>query len=464
MKGRTESTPAASSFRDPSGFIFTREGVLYRQVNASYREDYDALMGSGLYQALVERQLLLPHEETAMPAPQADIAYKVIKPERIGFISYPYEWCFGQLRDAARTTLQIQKLAIARGMSLKDASAYNIQFHRGKPILIDSLSFERLREGEPWIAYRQFCQHFLSPLALMALCDVRLGQWARVDIDGVPLDLASRLLPWRTRLSFPLLVHIHMHARAQRRYAEARVAEERGARRMGKQALLGLVESLQGAVRRLSWNSGDTPWADYAHDHTYGPKALEAKRVIVSEWLARLQPSSVWDLGANVGEFSRLASEQGFPTIAFDYDHGAVEQNYQRCLAEEDTHILPLVLDLANPSPAIGWSNQERLSLKERSPTEAMMALALIHHLAISNNVPLRSLASFFASLGKWLILEFVPKSDSQVQRLLANREDIFPDYHPEGFEDAFRSYFRIEDKRPLPDSERQLYLMESTA
>ena len=233
---------------------------------------------------------------------------------------------------------------------------------------------------------------------------------------------------------------------------------------MGRQALLGLVESLQGAVRRLSWDSGDTPWADYVHDHNYSPKALEAKQVIVSEWLSRLQPSSVWDLGANVGEFSRLASEQGFPTIAFDYDHGAVEQNYHRCVSDNETHLLPLVLDLTNPSPAIGWSNQERLSLRERGPTEAMMALALIHHLAIGNNVPLRPLASFFASLGKWLIVEFVPKSDLQVQRLLANREDIFPEYHPEGFEEAFRSHFRIEEKKPLPDSDRQLYLMLSTA
>ena len=350
MKGRTETTPAASSFRDPSGFIFTREGVLYRQVNASYREDYDALTGSGLYQALVERELLVPHEEIAVAAPQADIAYKVIKPERIEFVSYPYEWCFGQLHAAARTMLQIQKLAIDRGMSLKDASAYNIQFHRGKPILIDTLSFERLREGEPWVAYRQFCQHFLSPLALMAYRDVRLGQWARIDIDGVPLELASRLLPWRTRLSLPLLVHIHMHARAQRRYADTVVAERRGERRMGRQAMLGLVESLQSAVSRLSWSSEGTPWADYAHDHTYTTDAIQAKRTILAEWLGRLHPGMVWDLGANVGEFSRLASSQGFPTMAFDYDHGAVEQNYQRCVADRESHILPLVLDLTNPS------------------------------------------------------------------------------------------------------------------
>jgi hypothetical protein len=207
-----------SSFRDPSGFVFVRDGVLYRQVNRVHREHYDRLMASGLYERLATDGLLVPHEEDdAVPA-APDLAYKVLRPERVPFVSYPYEWCFGQLKAAALATLAIQRTALDFGMSLRDASAYNIQFLQGKPTHIDTLSFETLREGEPWVAYRQFCQHFLAPLVLSRYRDARLGQLSRVHLDGIPLDLATGLLPWRARLHPPLLLHLFLHARRQRRH------------------------------------------------------------------------------------------------------------------------------------------------------------------------------------------------------------------------------------------------------
>src|SRR6185503_16964008 len=199
----------SASFRDPSGFLFSRGGVLYRQVNRKYEQEYARLMESGLYEKLVKAGLLIPHLEVDEAPAESEVtrafAYKIIQPERAPFISYPYEWSFGQLKDAALATLSIQRRALKVGMSLKDASAYNIQFVRGKPTLIDTLSFEIYKEGQPWVAYRQSCQHFLAPLALMALKDVRLNQLLRVYIDGVPLDLASGLLPAKTRLNFGLL-------------------------------------------------------------------------------------------------------------------------------------------------------------------------------------------------------------------------------------------------------------------
>ncbi len=450
-----------SSFRDPSGFLFYQDGAIYRQVNAIYSDDYDRLMRSGVYEALVEADLLIPHEEVEVPCPEPDEGFKVIKPERLPFISYPYEWCFSELKDAALTTLAIQKRALEFEMSLKDSSAYNIQFRKGSPILIDSLSFERYREGEPWVAYRQFCQHFLAPLALMSYKDVRLSQLLRVHIDGIPLDLASSLLPLRTRLVFPLLSHIHLHASSQQRFADKTV--DTGGRDMGRLSFRGLIDNLESAVERLAWEPQDTEWADYYETSSYSASALEHKKQIVAEFLDEIEPEDVWDIGANTGIFSRVASDKGIRTLSFDVDHAAVERNYLRCVEENETHILPLLVDLTNPSPGIGWENAERKSLLDRGPADVVLALALIHHLAISNNVPLGRLSGFFSGLCDSLIIEFVPKSDSQVQRLLSTREDIFADYTQRAFEGAFKKHFTIRRSVAIEGTQRTLYLMRRT-
>lgn len=457
----TNSHKIAASFRDPSGFLFTRDGQLYRQINKTYSEHYQALMESGLYASLQEAGLLIEHREVDVAAAETTNAFRIIQPERLPFVSYPYEWCFSQLKDAALTTLAIQKHALQFGMSLKDCSAYNIQFLHGKPILIDTLSFETVREGEPWVAYRQFCQHFLAPLALMVHCDVRLSQLMRVYIDGIPLDLASVLLPARTKLNFGLLSHIHLHAASQKRYADKTVDKDAVSRRFSRTAFLGLVDSLERLTRGLQWKIGDTEWGDYYEASlNYTPAALEHKQQLVDQFLERIQPKDVWDLGANVGFFSRFSSKRGIPTLAFDIDPAAVEHNYLTVKSDKTGNLLPLLLDLTNPSPGLGWQNQERQTVLERGPADAIMALALVHHLAISNNVPLNMLAGLFEQMGNWLIVEFVPKSDSQVQRLLATREDIFPDYTREGFKTAFEGRFAIQEAVPILESQRILYLM----
>lgn len=451
-----------ASFRDPDGFLFTREGVLYRQVNRRGQADYDRLIDSGLYRALTDAGLLVAHEPVEAEPAQPALAYRVLRPARVPFVSYPYEWCFGQLKAAALATLEIQKQALAHGLSLKDASAYNIQFVGGRPLLIDTLSFAAYRAGEPWAAYRQFCQHFLAPLALMARRDVRLGQLLRVWIDGLPLDLASRLLPRRTRLHPGLLTHIHLHASAQRRYAGRAVRAPQPGRGMGRTAFLGLLDSLESTVRGLRWDPGRTAWAAYYQETNYTPAGLEEKQQTVAAFLARVQPGSVWDLGANTGLFSRLASGRGIRTLAFDSDPGAVEITYRQALEAGDANLLPLWVDLTNPSPGLGWAGAERESLLARGPADMALALALLHHLAIGNNLPLDRLADFLARLGRWLVVEFVPKSDSQVRKLLAARPDIFEDYHRQGFEAAFASRFVIHQTVALRDSERLLYLMET--
>lgn len=447
-----------SSFRDPSGFVFRENGTLYRQVNRGYQAHFDQLIQSGLYEQLIASRLLIPHEEVGLELARSDDAYKVIRPRPVPFVSYPYEWCFSQLKDAALATLAIQRLALDRGLTLKDSSAYNIQFVDGKPVLIDTLSFETYREGQTWVAYRQFCQHFLAPLALMAHRDVRLLQLLQVHIDGVPLDLASQLLPVSTKLRFSLATHVHLHARSQQVFADRRVNTR--TRQISRHSFRALIDSLESAVNGLHWRSGGTEWADYYQDTNYTTEGLDHKKRLVASFIDAAEPRVVWDLGANTGLFSRVAAGKGLLTLSFDVDPSAVEQNYRECKRSGETRILPLLLDLTNPSPAIGWNSQERMSATQRGPADLVMALALIHHLAISNNVPLENVAGFLAPLCERLIIEFVPKTDSQVQRLLARREDVFPRYDQEGFERAFAGCFAVEKREAIRDSQRTLYLM----
>jgi len=451
-----------ASFRDPAGFVFRREGTLYRQVNQAGRAGYDLLMGSGLYADLTARGWLVAHQESDAAPALPDLAYKVLRPEPIDFISYPYEWCFSQLKDAALLTLDVQLLAMEYGLSLKDASAYNLQFRDGRPLLIDTLSFEAYEEGRPWVAYRQFCQHFLAPLALMAKTDIRLNQLLKAYIDGVPLDLASRLLPRGTRWQLGLGMHIHMHARSQRAHSATDGSRTKRTVRVSRLGLTGLLQGLRKLTAKLAWEPAGTEWAEYYQATNYTDTAFEHKHRLVAEYLAAVKPAQAWDLGANTGVFSRLAAEAGAATVAFDIDPAAVEINYRRIKTEGDKRLLPLLLDLTNPSPGLGWDGSERDSLQRRGPADCAMALALIHHIAISNNVPLAKVAAFLASLCRHLIIEFVPKPDSQVQRLLSAREDVFPDYHRAGFEAAFSQHFDIQRAEEVQGSQRTLYLMRS--
>ena len=448
-----------ASFRDPSGFLFRYKGTLLRQVNTLYKENYDLLMGSGLYDELVEKGLLIKHEEVKGVLQKKKGIYKVIKPEKIPFISYPYEWCFSQLKDAALLTLKIQKTALEYGMTLKDASAFNIQFHNGQPVFIDSLSFEKYSEGKPWVAYRQFCQHFFIPLFLVSRKDLRFGTLSRVFLDGIPLDLAGKLLDKRSLINPSFFVHIYLHSKTQKYFQDKKVKV--GGIRVNKASTLSLIEGLEKAVGKIVLKKVSTQWGNYYQRTNYSKKAFSEKLKLVGEYISAAGPvKSIWDLGANTGEFSRLASQKGIYTVSFDIDPLAVERNYSFQKKRSEKFILPLVVDITNPSPALGWENKERDSLIERGPADCVLALALIHHLAISDNLPFDEIAGFFGRICKFLIIEFVPKDDSNVQKLLLNREDVFDKYSQTNFETVFAGYFRIEKGKDIKGSKRRLYLM----
>ncbi len=449
------------SYRDPAGFVFRGNGgEILRQINHSYRTVYQQLIDSGLYQKLVDKCLLIPHKLSSH-LPLNEKGWLIIEPEEIPFISYPYEWCFSQLKDAALLTLQIQQEALACGMTLKDASAYNVQFLHGKPVFIDTLSFDVYEEGKPWTPYKQFCEHFLAPLALMAHSDVRLNSLLLSNLEGIPLDLGSKLLPWTTYFQFGILLHVHLHAKAQRKYADnTGVAGKTQTRKMPKNALLQLVQSLESAVKSLTWQPHKTLWADYYQHTNYQDEAMRQKEAAVAKLLSLVKPKIVWDVGANTGRFSEIAAEAGAHVIAMDFDIGATEIHYLEIKARKQANILPLVIDVTQPSPAIGWRNQERDGLFHRPKSDTILALALVHHLAIGKNIPFVQISAHMAELSATLIIEFVPKKDSQVQRLLAAREDIFPEYSEEGFEAAFSKHFVIRQKLRLEKTERTLYWM----
>jgi hypothetical protein len=457
-------TRLPGSFRDPAGHVFLRDGIVHRRVDPPGIAAYRRLIDSGLYAALIAERLLIPHEELDAAVDRVDGAV-VLRPQQIPMVSYPYEWSLSQLRDAAVATLRAQRIALRFDMVLKDASAFNVQFLDGRPVLIDTLSFDAYRGG-PWIAYRQFCQHLYAPLAVAAACDARLVRLGELFIDGLPLSIASRLLPRASYLRPGPLFHIHLHAKAEHRWsAKAPVSPSRAKASIpdgggsSTRALQALVESLERAVTSVAWRT-QSAWADYyAESESYTSEGFAQKAQIVEAWIQRIAPARVWDVGANTGYFSKMAARRGAYVAAFDSDPACVETLYREVRDRQISGVLPLVLDLTNPSPPIGWGNAERMTLAARGPVDLLLALAVTHHLAIGNNVPFAAIADYFARLTRRAIVEFVPKADPMVQRMLSAREDIFGEYTESAFEMAFATRFAI-DERVVSSSGRTLYLM----
>lgn len=446
-----------ASFRDPAGFVYLdKAGRLLRQVTTVGADDFELLHSSKLYDSLTQKGWLIPHH--AVSDKQAKGAHAIVEPEKLPFITYPFEWSFSQLQDAALLTLQIQKEALKHGMTLKDASAYNVQFRQGKPLCIDTLSFEKYTAGTPWKAYRQFCQHFLAPLALMAYVDSRCAQLSRVHLDGIPLDLAAKLLPQRARLRAGLLLHIFLHAGAQR--AKSKDHEPRTAQ-VSKAQLLAILGSLERIVSKLKLPHTASEWGDYYNNTNYSADAADQKAALVRAFAKPLSAKTALDIGGNNGTYSRVLNKLGITTVCSDIDSNAVEANYLHMRANNETAMMPLLIDFTNPGGALGWANAERDPVHERLQTDLVMSLAVIHHLAISNNLPLAHIAAYMSRFAPHLIIEFVPKSDSQVRKLLATREDIFPDYTEAGFKGAFGTCFTLLKEAKIPDTQRTLYLFK---
>ncbi|MFB3776652.1 MAG: SAM-dependent methyltransferase [Bryobacteraceae bacterium] len=377
-------------------------------------------------------------------------------PEQIPFITYPYEWSFDQLRDAALLTLEVQSRALAHGLTLKDASAYNVQFRGATPVFIDTLSFER-DSGGPWRAYEQFCRHFLGPLLLMRFGLADAARYLKADLDGFDVGSVSRLLPMRSYLKPGVVLHIHLHGRAARAQTSADVPRPGGRVAVGR-----IVASLRRTIERLPAPRFGGEWSDYyAERRFYPPGALESKRKAVRELTGEVRPGLVFDLGANTGLFAREAADLGALCIALEGDPACVNRLYLEERGQPQQRILPLVMDLANPSPALGFDLRSTMSLFDRPRADLVLCLALLHHLRVRGNLPFTLIAAFLARLGRWALVEYVPFTDPAV-RTLTSRVNDFADYTLPGFFDAFLGSYHLRATRPIQGTDRVLYLFEA--
>ncbi len=445
-----------SSYRDPAGFVFYKDGHLYRQVNQVFKDDFEYFTSSGLYQHLIAKQWLVPHRRLDENFTGTKEWYTTLQPEMVRWISYPYEWCFDMLKDAALTTLEIAKAAMDHGMMLKDASAYNLQWHLGSMRFIDSLSFERYDDTKPWIAYRQFCEHFYAPLALMHYLKTPLQAFFLAYPDGIPLALASKMLPFKSRLNLHVYLNIHLHAKVS-----SKAPSKDPATPFSRKKMLNLLRSLEESIRGFSLEKTSGVWSGYYDEALQREKYIDHKVKLVSEFLEISGASTVFDAGANEGNFTLLASGGNREIISADMDHYSINRLYQHVKKEKRENILPLVLDLSLPSPAIGVNNKEREQFSNRIKVDLVMALALIHHLVVGKNISFGQVAEFFTSLGPFLLIEFVPKEDEKLQLMLSQKPDIYTGYTQEAFTNDFQKYFTIEKQEKIEGSERTLFLMK---
>ncbi len=448
------------SFRDPAGYVYTENGIVLRAVNHVYQAEFDHLLVSGLYDALIKKRLMVPFDVVSTRVEAAETVYKTIQPAQINFISYPYEWSFSMLQDAALLTLEIQEIALKYGMSLKDASAYNVQFQNGKPIFIDTLSFEFYKEGLSWIAYRQFCQHFLAPLFLMT-GNPSIIRLLSVYIDGIPLEMVRKMLPLREKMSLGYFMHIRLHAATQLKYQDSDKQLTAVAKSFSLQSFRHLLHNLKQTTAQLKISLSRSEWNNYEHEDTHASEYTAQKTAFITTAVETSSPTTVWDLGANTGLYSKIAATKAAEVIAFDGDPLCIEMLYTRFRKTPQTNILPLFLDLANPSPALGWAHTERGAWADRQAPDLVLALALVHHLTISNQIPFAKIAALFATLTTWLVIEFVPRTDPKVEKLLRNRRDTAEHYSQEAFETAFFTLFDVIQTQVLPPSGRIIFLMK---
>lgn len=422
------------SFRDPAGHVFERDGRIFRSVTQVGRNNYEATKNA--MDSLVTSGRLVGFQEVDPAGLDISGAEILLEHPRLNFVSYPYEWSFSLLKSAALFHLDLQLDMLEQGITLSDATAFNVQFAGPKPVFIDHLSLRPYKEGEFWLGHKQFCEQFLNPLLLRAQFDVPHNAWYRGSPDGIPTEHMARILPWRSRISWRSLANIILPARFQSGAtsdASAKFSTE--GRALPKVAFAGMLRQLRKWIANLApKNAERTVWAYYASTTTYDDAETLAKREFVERFIKSERPEFVIDLGCNTGDYSELSLSAGATqVIGFDFDQQALDTAYSRAI-EKGLNFLPLFLDASNPSPSQGWRERERPGFAKRMQADAVLALAFEHHLAIAKNAPISQVIDWITSIAPKGIIEFVPKEDPTVQKMLLLRQDIFPDYCVENF------------------------------
>jgi hypothetical protein len=454
----------AGSFRDPESRVFYSDDAVLRALSAEGLADFDALAASQLFERAQDDGRLVATERIEDPGgltgPLVKEQAALLRHERIPFVSYPYEWPFSMLKDAALLQLDLLQDALAEDLILKDSSPYNVQFRGARPVFVDVGSFERLRSGESWIGYRQFCMLFLYPLLLQSAKGVAYQPWLRGSIDGITPSQMRALMSFRDRFRKGMFTNVFLHARLEKRYADRPEQVKRDVKRVFKKELLvANVRKMRKLVDRLGWDPPAGVWTAYGERNSYTDDDARRKDEFVREVATSRNWPLVWDIGANNGRYSRIAAEGAQTVLAVDADQGPVELLYRDLRDEGNAQILPLTMNLADPSPGLGWRGLERKSMAERGKPDLVLALALVHHMAISANVPVREFIDWLASLGCALVIEFPTREDPMVKKLLAPKRDgLHSDYELEFFERSLREAFEVERSERLESGTRVLY------
>jgi len=462
--GNTLASVNTGSFRDRDGRVYHYRGRVFRGLSASALESFRTLERKSFYGKLAESGKLIATREISAgdnPLPEEIKAQwsGFLEHDPVPVISYPYEWTFSMLKAAARLQLHLVERAVSNGFTLKDATPYNIQFVGRKPVFIDIPSFEPLQEGEPWSGYRQFCEMFLFPLFLQAYKGCNFQSFMRASIDGVNVQQAAALFGLRDRFRKGVMSHVWLQSKLDRRFggSSENIRSNLKSAGFNRELILVNVRKLQKLVSRLEWEAAGSEWGDYTEFHNYSDEDHLVKEAFIHDSVVTETTTTVWDIGCNTGQFSRIAAAKCNRVVATDIDHVAVE----RIFLDPDTpdNILPLVQNVADPSPNWGWRNRERTDLQTRSRPDLVLCLALIHHVVITANIPLAEFIEWLAGLTDKLVIEYVSRNDDKVKILLRNKEDKYQDYSRESLESNLGRHFEIARQQDVNNGNRTLYL-----
>jgi SAM-dependent methyltransferase len=453
--------PEPGSFRDPESRVFYSGGEVYRALSSEGLADFDALAATGLLDdpriVRTERADEVLAGAGLLPTEVAG----VLSHELVPFVSYPYEWTFSMLKDAALLQLDLLLAALDHGLVLKDSTPYNVQFIGARPVFIDLGAFERLRPGELWVGYRQFCMLYLYPLLLQAVKGLGFQPWLRGSIDGITATQIRAISSFRDRFRRGFTTHVFLHARLEQRDVGSGRAITREVKRSGaeRQLIAANARKMRQLVSRLEWSPPPGVWISYAKHNSYDAADAARKDEFIRTVATAKRWGLCWDLGCNNGRHSRIAAEGAQHVVAVDGDDGPVELLYRELQEAGNETILPLTMNLADPSPALGWRGRERKTMLDRGRPDLVLALALIHHLTIGANVPIREIVGWLAEIGAALVIEFPTREDPMAQKLLAGkRAGLHTDYERDFFEECLREAFEVRRTEQLESGTRILY------
>ena len=465
-------TRDSGSFRDPSGQVYikkTSDGNprIIRGVNAETYQQQKELLACNFFQELVKKNKIVAtaiYDKNKIIEEDVNLKWDFyLEHDYIKFISYPYEWSFYQLKDAALLHLELLKTSLENDWILKDSTPYNIQFINNKPIFIDTPSFIKWEKDEGWDSYRQFCMMFLYPLMLRAYLDLDFRLILRSNLDGIDSAILYKSLSFNKLFKKGVLSHVVLPYLMERsilkKERDTAPVKERTKIKQSRISIIALVDSMINIVNKLKSKSSISAWADYDHINTYEQNDNKIKKNFINQVTLKKSYNTVWDFGANTGMFSEHISKNVSDILAMDSDSIAIGKMFNR-LKGQDTNIYPLIQKIENISPNQGFNSNERLRLELRSRPDLVMCLAVIHHIRISSNIPCEIFLEYLRTLGSDIIIEFVNRDDEMVIKLLANKKEQYDDYNIKSFESSVLKFFSIEDKQPVKNGLRQLYYL----